>query len=364
MKKNHAFILIYFIATLFFCGCNFLAREVYPRYADFPEVITLSQAKSISCDSVYLRYPYRVEINDSLAVILDLHPDSCFLHAFTYPEWRYVTSFGSRGEGPEDILSAERVRISSPDSVWVLDSNRCQITRWRISNGNAERVEEIPLDDRLIRTLDFCKTADGFLVTDYTGNYRYHVLDQCGKIIQSVGHVPSEKNVDDSDKPALSQAWRSFMDYNPKNGVLAIVTQLGEVVELFILKTGEHKVYYGPGGEPVFSTLSSEAIPKGIKGFNDVVVSDSCIYTIFDGTPFKDRINSLRAGKKLPAGGNNIYVFGLDGCPLGKMSTECSAFGIEFIRGNIYTVGNDKDIPLYSYKCPQNKFANVDKRHK
>ena len=193
MKNNLAFILIYFIATLFFCGCNFLAREVYPRYADFPEVITLSQAKSISCDSVYLRYPYRVEINGSLAVILDLHPDSCFLHAFTYPEWRYVTSFGSRGEGPEDILSAERVRISSPDSVWVLDSNRCQITRWRISNGNAERVEEIPLDDRLIRTLDFCKTADGFLVTDYTGNYRYHVLDQCGKIIQSIGHVPSEK---------------------------------------------------------------------------------------------------------------------------------------------------------------------------
>lgn len=136
------------------------------------------------------------------------------------------------------------------------------------------------MDDRLIRTLDFCKTADGFLVTDYTGNYRYHVLDQRGKIIQSVGHVPSEKNVDDSDKPALSQAWRSFMDYNPKNGVLAIVTQLGEVVELFNLKTGEHKVYYGPRGEPVFSTLSSEAIPKGIKGFNDVVVSDSCIYTI------------------------------------------------------------------------------------
>ena len=173
---------------------------------------------------------------EPLAVILDLHPDSCFFHAFTYPEWRYVASFGKRGEGPEDILSAERVRICSPDSVWVLDSNRRQITRWRISNGNAERVEEISLDDRLIRILDFCKTVEGFLVTDYTGNYRYHVLDQRGKIIQSVGHVPSEKDVDDSDKPALSQAWRSFMDYNPKNGVLAMVTQLGEVVELFNLR--------------------------------------------------------------------------------------------------------------------------------
>ena len=57
-------------------------------------------------------------------------------------------------------------------------------------------------------------------------------------------------------------------------------------------------------------------------------------------------------------------ILTLDGCPLEKMSTECSAFGIELIRGYIYTVGNDKDIPLYSYKCPQNKFANVDKRHK
>lgn len=364
MKNTSLFNLVYVVVALLFVGCSSVSKETYPRYADFPEVRTLPQTEAVSCDSVYLRYPYRVALKDSLAVILDLHPEECFLHAFTYPDWKHVTSFGKRGEGPDDILSAERVRICSPDSVWVLDSNRRQITRWRISNGNAERVEEINLDERLIRTLDFCKTDEGFLVTDYTGNYRYHVLDQCGKIMQSVGHVPSEKSIDDSDKVALAQAWRSFMDYNPKNGILAMVTQLGEVIEIFNLKTGEHRAYYGPGGEPVFSIFASEAMPKGIKGFNDVVVSDSCIYTIFDGTPFKDRINSLRSGKKLPAGGNNIYVFGLDGCPLKKMSTECSAFGLEFIRGNIYTVGNDNNIPLYSYKCPQNKFANVDKRHK
>lgn len=350
MKNNLAFILIYFIATLFFCGCNFLAREVYPRYADFPEVITLSQAKSISCDSVYLRYPYRVEINGSLAVILDLHPDSCFLHAFTYPEWRYVTSFGVRGEGPEDILSAERVRISSPDSVWVLDSNRCQITRWRISNGNAERVEEIPLDDRLIRTLDFCKTADGFLVTDYTGNYRYHVLDQYGKIKQSVGSIPTEKNIPDENSMALAQAWRSFMDYNPKNGVLAIVTQLGEVVELFNLKTGEHHVCYGPGGEPVFSIAQSEAIPKGIKGFNDVVVSDSCIYTVFDGISFKDRIREFRSGKKQPEGGKYVYVFGFDGKQKERIELFNSAFGLSVLEGELLTTSTDADVPLYVYQ--------------
>jgi len=351
MKKMLIYICSISLIVLL-CYCNFNSNRKYQYYTDFPFEMNLTKPEEIELESSFFRYPYRIEIKDSIAIILDLHPDNSYMHAFRYPGWQHIVSFGKRGEGPEDILSAERVRICSPDSVWVLDSNRRQITRWRISNCNAERAEEISLDDRLIRTLDFCKTAEGFLVTDYTGNYRYHVLDQHGKIIQSVGHVPSEKDVDDSDKPALSQAWRSFMDYNPKNGVLAIVTQLGEVVELFNLKTGEHKVYYGPGGEPVFSVLASEAMPKGIKGFNDVVVSDSCIYAIFDGTPFKDRINSLRSGRKLSAGGNNIYVFGLDGYPLKKMSTECSAFGIEFIRGNIYIVGNDKDIPLYSYKCP------------
>ena len=62
----------------------------------------------------------------------------------------------------------------------------------------------------------------------------------------------------------------------------------------------------------------------------------------FDGTSFKNRINSLQPGKKLPAGGNNIFVFGLDGCPLKKMSTEFSAFSIELIRVSIYTVLREK----------------------
>ena len=28
-------------------------------------------------------------------------------------------------------------------------------------------------------------------------------------------------------RPALAQAWRSFIDYNPRNGILAVATQLG-----------------------------------------------------------------------------------------------------------------------------------------
>lgn len=316
MKNTSLFNLVYVVVALFFVGCSSVSKETYPRYADFPEVRTLPQTEAVSCDSVYLRYPYRVALKDSLAVILDLHPEKCFLHAFTYPDWKHVTSFGKRGEGPDDILSAERVRICSPDSVWVLDSNRRQITRWRISNGNAERVEEINLDERLIRTLDFCKTDEGFLVTDYTGNYRYHALDQCGKIMQSVGHVPSEKSIDDSDKVALAQGWRSFMDYNPKNGILAMVTQLGEVIEIFNLKTGEHRVYYGPHGEPLFHISQGYGLPIGIMGFHDVKVTEHLIYAVFQGISFKEIARSEKQGIHLPDGGSKLYTFTLTGLPV------------------------------------------------
>ena len=119
-------------------------------------------------------------------------------------------------------------------------------------------MEEIPLDKQLLRTLDFCKTDSGFLVTDYTGSYRYHVLDAKGRIQKSIGSIPTEDESLRESLPALAQAWRTFMSYNPKNQVLALVTQLGETIEIFNLKTGFHTVLFGPNGEPVFPSKAAK----------------------------------------------------------------------------------------------------------
>ena len=49
----------------------------------------------------------------------------------------------------------------------------------------------------------------------------------------------------------IRQVWRSFIDSNPHNGVLAAVTQLGEVLEIYNLKDSIHTVCIGPHGEPM-----------------------------------------------------------------------------------------------------------------
>lgn len=65
--------------------------------------------------------------------------------------------------------------------------------------------------------------------------------------------------------------------------MLAAVTQLGEVLEVFNLKDSTHVVRIGPHGEPEFKISQGYGIPTGIMGFSDVQVADSAIYAVFMG---------------------------------------------------------------------------------
>ena len=261
--KNLIYILLIGISTLI--SCDGSDAHIYPRYAAFPDERTVA-TQEISINSVFFRYPYRVTVKDSIAVIMDLHNDSHYFYSFTYPDWTPIAPFGKRGKGPEEMLSAEMFQFCSLDSIWALDANKMQITRWAISvtEKTVSRVEEITLDKNLVRSLDFYRTDSGFLITDYLGNYRYHKVSHCGRLIKNIGKIPTETNYEQYIHPALAQAWRSFTGYNPQNGIYAMVTQLGEALEIYNLKKQTHNVVYGPGGEPQFNEKGGESIPTGI----------------------------------------------------------------------------------------------------
>lgn len=301
----------------------------YPRYAAFPEEKAIT-VQEISLDTVFFRYPYRVTVRDSVAIIMDLHNDSHFFYAFTYPDWTPIAPFGKRGEAPEEMLSAEMFQFCSLDSVWALDANRMQFTRWSISPSDRKitRVEEIPLNKNLIRSLDFYRTDSSFLITGYQGDCRYHEVDFSGNPIKNIGKIPTETHYKDEINPALAQAWRSFTDYNPTNGIYALVTQLGETIEIYNLKANTHTVRYGPGGEPQFKDAKGESIPNGIKGFTDIQVTDRYIYAVFDGMPWKERRKLSQQGKEPPQGGHYIYVYDLEGNPIRKYTLDKNIFGI------------------------------------
>ena len=231
---NYYVYIVLLIGSL--VSCSESSRH-FPRYEDFPDEKVLN-AQVIHLDTALFRYPFRIAVKDGIAIIMDLHNVDYFFHAFSYPEWEYMTSFGKRGEGPEEMVSADCFRFISKDSIWTLDANKMRTTRWKIEQNmnNIIPVETIDMDKRLVRALDFYPMESGFLVSDYLGEYRQKWTDREGKWIHSANQIPTENNYEDIARPALAQAWRSFFDYNPQKGILVMATQLGDTTSQILHK--------------------------------------------------------------------------------------------------------------------------------
>lgn len=327
------------------------ADNKYIQYINFPVEKELT-AQVISLDTALFRYPFRISIKDSVAIVLDLHNIDNYFHAFSYPDFKHIVSFGRRGEGPDEMLSAETIRFNSLDSIWTVDANKMQINRWSISPSTriAQRKEIISLDKQLIRALEIaCVDDSTFLIPDYTGSNRYSLVGRDGKMIRQGGSIPTQTDYSDTSLPAMAQAWRSFIGYNPSNGVLAMATQLGEVLEIYHLNDTISHVKYGPKSEPQFRISGGYSIPVGIMGFSDIKMTDRYIYVVFHGRTFKELMN-----QKEPRvdGGKYIYVFDLTGEPVCKYTLDHYIYGINVDEQNgvITAVDVNSDQPILQYK--------------
>lgn len=258
------------------------------------------------------------------------------------------------GDSPEEMLSAENIRWNR-QSLWTLDANKSELTRFGFdsSGDSLLRQETVGLDKDILRALDFVTYGDStFIIPDYSGDSRFCWVNREGKLLRKMGKIPSSnEDALKNARPALAQAWRSFIDYNPENGVLAAVTQLGEVLEIYNLQDSTHVVRIGPHGEPKFQVSQGYGIPTGIMGFSDVQVTDSAVYAVFHGRSFKEIAQNARRGIHVD-GGKYIYVFSLTGEPLRRYVLDHHVCGISVNEreGIILATDVNKDEPIIKYK--------------
>ena len=282
---------------------------------------------------------------------MDLHHPEYFYHVFTYPHFNHLSSFGKRGQGPDEILSAENFRLTG-DRMWGLDANKHLITNISLQDlFQTINAKETQLDKEIIRALDFALYDDScFIIPDYSGKHRFHIIDKNGNIRSSHGKIPTLKHK--NKNVALAQAWRSFIDYNPSNQILAMATQLGEVLEIYNLRDSTHITKIGPHGEPEFNESGGMAIPSGIMGFSDIQVTDNYIYTVFHGRSFKE---IAQQQQPIIDGGQYIYVFSLKGEPLYKYTLDHFIYGMDVNEesNEIYAVDVNSNQPVVNFKLEQ-----------
>ena len=341
------------LSVLTSCGAP-VPSETTVSYGDFPETLEL-KGTPVSADTALIRYPFRIRVHAGRAVVMDLHGSDCFLHAFSLPGFHHQASFALRGEGPEEQLSVENIRWVG-DTLYVLDPNKSELARFAFAPSAASPVRcgAVGLDKELLRVLDFVQLdASRFLVPDYSGDSRFCAIGRDGRLLRRFSSIPTvnEGALRDS-RPALAQAWRSFIDYNPRNGVLAAATQLGEVVELWQLSDSTRTVLMGPGGEPQFRVHQGYGIPTGIMGFCDVQVADKAVYALFQGTSFKEIALSMQRGETMPDGGRYLYVFSLTGDPLRRyvLDRPVTGIAVDEERGVLLATDTNSDTPVVEYR--------------
>lgn len=301
-------IIQFFLVVLFTGGCidNRPDKDLFKG----KDKILISTC--LVADSVFMRYPFRIKKLDSDLIISDLHGSEFYCYRFSYPQLQLKQSFAARGNGPLEFLDVENIRFNSRGSVFVLDANKCMITGIDIHKSN--QAQQINLDKKLMRTLDFDLINDSLLIVpDYSGDNRLCVINKKGFIVDRLFEIPVKTKTNSSSNTVVSQAWRSFLDYNPENGILAMVTQLGHVLEIYSPNNKSIvKIVYGSCGEPEFIDKGAYAVPNGIMGYSDVQVGQNKIYALFWGRRFKD----IRTKPNLTEGGNMLEVYDLLGNPL------------------------------------------------
>ncbi|GHT87651.1 hypothetical protein FACS189474_0980 [Bacteroidia bacterium] len=340
--KPSIYLLITLELSFFLTACS--QNEL--SSVDFPATEQLFVSEMQHIDGVSMRYPFRVRRNDSCLYVMDLHAGEYYVHQFEYPSMKHRRSFAKRGKGPGELLDAENIRLNATADCWVLDANNTKLDCFQ-NNGDS-LFQGIVLDKRLIRSLDFDLYADSlFIVPDYTGTHRFDILGPDGTIRESRGQIPLKKKDGDIPAPVYAQAWRGFLDYNPENGLLAIATQLGEVIEIYDVPGDSLvKVIYGKEGEPRFQYRGGYAVPDGIMGYSDVWIGKENIYALFWGHSFKD----IRQNQSIE-GGNRIQVFDLAGNPVKQyfLDRYITGFCIDEANGIITGLNVNSNQPVITF---------------
>lgn len=316
---------------------------------------------TVSLDSIFLRYAYRIRVNDSIAVLFDLHTPQYYCHAFTYPDFEYITSFAPLGEGPEEIVSGSEIRFLKNGHFGVLDSNgRKLIVYTNLGRGLTPRPEQIiRMDESLMMPLDFIPLTDStFLIPNYLGQSRFCIADTCGRLIKRQASIPiADTTLLKTSAPAVAQAWRSFLAMTPDKKTLVTVTQLGDVLDGYATNNLSVTAFHhlGSVGEPMFR-VSTEGygIPTGFMGYLDVQTSDSCIYALYDGTSFADLMKQNPSSLK--QGGTALHVFDrTTGQPLYSymLDRRISCIHIDFKRYILWATDVNKDEQLVRFELPE-----------
>ena len=328
-----------------------------PPSGDNGEIVPLTSECLLKNSDLYMKYPYKIKVQDSIMCIWDLHGGDRFYHLYSYPELQFITSFAVNGRGPEEYISTGGFCMDE-QHIYVFDTSRARLSIFRKDSLMQQRISPARIIDYPqagIPILNFCRTDQGFALLNFDGPERIAFIDTCGHLLNKKYEIPRGNTAKNKAYPTMTASlWNSYLDYNPDNHLLVLVTQNGELLEIHNLASDSSRFIVGKGSEPDFLSDKNGLLVGKSKGYQDVQVGKKAIYTLFSGTDHQEELKKMIKGQPTPDGGNLFLVYDLDGKLIRKFLLDHYTNGIDVHEDSniLYTVSSSEENAINKYRLP------------
>jgi hypothetical protein len=327
MKQIFYFFLI---AILFLSACS---------TGDEVDVVYLKGVNPKTEDIPFMKFPFRIGLDDSTVVMLDLAADSCSYHVVSYPDFQHLYSLGKRGNGPEEIILATPFQLRK-GHLFLLDGNRGYLFNIDITRKlNTDLKVHTRFD--LTTCVDFvCINDTTLILGDLSGKNR--LLHATPQQQTGIGELPNEQVVEEGANQAY--VWRSYMDINYELNKVALATQFGEVLEIVDLNDYSVRRIIGKGGVPQSAT-------QQLAGYFDVKWRKNNIYVLYSDMSETEQNRQTANNQRPPSGGDQIHVFDQNGVKIKIYHLDASINGFTVDEKNNLLIGisSNSDYPVYLF---------------
>ncbi|MDR3142494.1 MAG: TolB-like 6-bladed beta-propeller domain-containing protein [Tannerellaceae bacterium] len=327
MKQIFRFFVITFF-VLFACSTEDKVNIVYLKGIN-PEV----------GDIPFMKLPFRIGLDDSVVVMLDLAADSCFYHVVSYPDFQPLYSLGRRGNGPDEILLPTPFQLRM-GHLFLFDGNRGNLFNAGLTEKRNTGLEVHTHFD-LNTCVDFiCIDDTTLLLGDLSGKNR--LLHATPREVRGIVELPDEQVKDDGANQGY--IWRSYMDMNYELNKAVLATQFGEVLEIVDLNDYSVKRMIGKGGAP-------RSASRQLTGYFDVKWRGNDIYALYSDMSETEANRQLANNQRPPSGGNRIHVFDPNGVKtkIYHLDASISGFTIDERNNLLIGISSNSDCPVYLF---------------
>jgi hypothetical protein len=303
-------------------------------------VVHLTGLNPESEDIPFMKFPFRIGLDDSVAVVLDLAADSCFYHVLSWPGLRHLYSLGRRGNGPGEIILPTPFQLRG-GHLRLFDGNRGNLFDVDLAGKRNLDLGAYTRFD-LNGSVDFvCLDDTTLLLGDGSGRNRLLRATPGGR----TGVLEFPPGLAEDDVASRGRVWRSYMDMNYELNRVALATQFGEVLEIADL-----------GDRSVVRTTGSGGVPRAanqqLAGYYDVKWRGNDVYVLYSDMTESEANRQPANNRRPPSGGDQIHVFDQNGVrtKIYRLDVAVNGFAVDEKNGLLVGISSDSDCPVYLFR--------------